>query len=66
MTIVTWTPRSNSQRSALARFETWEIVPGNGSATFGGEVCVMIRPVGAPGESRWVAARDVKPVEASS
>jgi hypothetical protein len=66
MTLVTWTPRSNSQRSALARFETWEMAPGNGSATFGGEVCVMIRPVGFPGESRWVAVRDVKPVEAVS
>jgi hypothetical protein len=65
MTRVTWTPKTNSQRSALARFGTdWEISSTlcweRPSIVLRGELCWFIQPTGNRNEGRWVPVKQIK------
>jgi hypothetical protein len=59
---VFWTPKTNTQRSALARFGTdWQIhwaTPRPSSVRR--QKCWFIHPVGNPAEARWVPVEQVK------
>lgn len=65
VTRVFWTPKTNTQRSALGRFGTdWQLVAGMdpGAAfpsTVRGRLCWFIHPVGLPFEARWVPIEQV-------
>jgi hypothetical protein len=64
MTRVFWTPKTNTQRSALARFGTdWQLVSAADPEiirTVHGRLCWFIHPVGRPFEARWVPVEQVK------
>jgi hypothetical protein len=65
---VAFTPRTNSQRSAVARFgTTWELAP---FFIFGfpvrGVPCAFIQPPGLFREGRWVRVEQVTPIEENS
>jgi hypothetical protein len=64
-TRVIWTPRTNTQRSAVARFAgvEWERTAGVSEQTFAGHTCVMVNPVGFRREGRWVNADEVTPAD---
>jgi hypothetical protein len=59
---VWWTPRTNTQRTALARFGTdWQIHAALHWATaVNGHKCWFIHPVGHPFEARWVPVEQIK------
>jgi hypothetical protein len=62
MTRVFWTPRTNTQRSALARFGTdWQINKDlSWPRTVNGNKCLFVHPVGHPQESRWVRVEQIE------
>jgi hypothetical protein len=60
-TRVFWTPKTNSQRTALGRFGTdWELAPGFEPFAVRGRLCRFIRPVGNQFEARWVPVEQIK------
>jgi hypothetical protein len=59
-TRVTWTPKTNSQRTALRRFPEWELTPGFRPLRVRGSVCHFICPVNNPLEARWVPVEQVR------
>ena len=63
-TRVWWTPKTNSQRSALARFGSdWQLnsTPGADIPSFvRGRPCWFIHPVCWPFEARWVPIEQVQ------
>ncbi len=62
MTRVTWTPKTNSQRGALARFGTdWQVSPLTPAAmSVHRQLCWFIHPVGHPDEARWVPVEQIE------
>jgi hypothetical protein len=60
MTRVTWTPKTNSQRTALRRFPEWELTPGFRPLRVRGSVCQFIRPVNHILEGRWVPVEQIQ------
>lgn len=58
---VFWTPKTNTQRGALARFGTdWELHPGFVPSVVHGRLCQFIRPVNHLFEGRWVPVEQIK------
>lgn len=59
-----WTPKTISQRSALARLGTdWELVPGYIPAEVRGVLCRFIRPTNDTlnnDHARWVRVEQIK------
>lgn len=58
-TTIEWRPRTNSQRTAKARFEKWELVPHYLPMVVRGSVCRFIRPVGNSFDARWVPIEQI-------
>jgi hypothetical protein len=63
--LVWWTPRTNSQRGALARFGSdWQLhsamIHQTHPSVVWGRQCWFIHPVGNSEESRWVPVGQVK------
>jgi len=59
-TRIFWTPKTNSQRAALARCGTdRELVPGYILGVVRGRTCRFIRPVNDQFEARWVPVEQI-------
>ncbi len=63
MTRVFWTPMTNTERTAIARFGTdWQFVGGIDTApivTVRGRACQFIHPVGRAFDARWVPVEQI-------
>lgn len=61
MTHIFWTPKTNTQRTALARFGSeWELSPGFIPTTVHNRLCRFIRPAGNQFEARWVPIEQIQ------
>ena len=64
MTIrITWTPKTNSQRTAIAKFGTdWELAEFYIPLVVKGHLCRFIRPVGdrMNNDARWIRVEQIQ------